>query len=116
MKYIVQANSISDFECSLKDGLLYYILYQGKKIGIISAIDDEYIGKNSMYITEIIIEKEFKGKKFATAAQRKFIEENKKDFTYVWGKISEQNIPSLKNALRVGRMIISSEVLLPINH
>jgi hypothetical protein len=89
-------------------------LKQGQNLGVISALEENLLGEKSLYIAEIVILKEYKGEKLATAVQRKFIETLKSKYQFVWGMISAKNIPSSKNALRVGRKIISSEILLPI--
>lgn len=115
LKSYVMPNSKEIMEDSIKQNLCYLIKYKGEKIGLIAAEKDDYFGVSSMYMNEIIISKAFKGKKLATAAQRKLIELNKDDFKYIWGSIDQKNIPSTKNALRVGRKKISSEILLPIS-
>lgn len=114
LKSFVMPNSIDIMQDSIKQNLCYFIKYNGEKIGLIAAEKDAYFGVPSLYMNEIIISKEFKGKKLATAAQRKLIALNKKDFTFIWGTIDQKNIPSTKNALRIGRKVISSELLLPI--
>lgn len=102
------------FEDSIKQNLCYFIQYKNEIIGIIAAEKDEYFGVPSLYMNEIVISKKFKGKKLATAIQRKLINFNKNEFEFIWGNIDQKNIPSTKNAFRIGRKIISSEILLPI--
>ncbi len=114
LKFIVSSNSKADFENNIKDNLIYFIEYKNKRIGLISGASRMFLGKKAIYMYEIVIEKEFKGKKLATATQRKFIEINKNNYHFIWGTISNKNIPSYKNALRIGRKIISTEILLPI--
>lgn len=114
LEFLVTTNNQEAFESCIKENLIYFIIHNNKKIGLIAANEDTFLGEKSIYIIEIVLQKEFKGKKLATAAQRKFIELVQKDYKYIWGQISAKNIPSSKNALRVGRKIISTEILLPI--
>lgn len=114
LKAYVSLNSRDVMNDCLTQNLLYYIVYRKEKIGLISAEKYDIFGEKSLHVTEIVIDSKYKGKKLATATQRKFIETVKADFKYIWGEIDSINVPSLKNALRVGRKIVSTEILLPI--
>ena len=114
LKFLVPPNDIEDFKKSIKDKLIYCVHFKGERIGLIAGEKDDFGGEASIYMTEIILCKDFKGKKLATATQRKFIELNHNKYQYIWGKISSRNAPSYCNALKVGRKIVSSEILLPI--
>ncbi|MGB1019160.1 MAG: hypothetical protein ACPGVH_08810 [Chitinophagales bacterium] len=114
LKAYVSINSLETFTDIMKQKMCYFIYFEGEKVGLIAANKDECLGMSSIYMYEIIIDKKFKGKKIATASQRKLIELHKESYTYINGNIDSRNIPSTKNALRLGRKIISSEILLPI--
>ena len=114
LKAYVSINSLETFTDIMKQKMCYFIYFEGEKVGLIAANKDECLGMSSIYMYEIIIDKKFKGKKIATASQRKLIELHKENYTYINGNIDSRNIPSTKNALSVGRKIISSEILLPI--
>ena len=112
LKAYVSINSLETFTDIMKQKMCYFIYFEGEKVGLIAANKDECLGMPSIYMYEIIIDKKFKGKKIATASQRKLIELHKENYTYINGNIDSRNIPSTKNALSVGRKIISSEILL----
>lgn len=71
-------------------------LKQGQNLGVISALEENLLGEKSLYITEIVTLKEYKGKKLASAVQRKYIEILKSKYQFVWGMIRVKNIPSSK--------------------
>lgn len=115
LKDWVPINQEEDMIESMQNGLLWYILDQDKKIGIIQGEEESLLGEPSLYISEILLTRDYKGRGLAPLAQVEFIKENASYFKFVWGTIDQKNIPSMKTALRVGRSNIRSAFMLPID-
>lgn len=115
LKDWVPVNNDEDMDSCLKDRLLFFIYIEGKKAGLIGGRKQDLLGKSGLYFTEIVLSTEFKGKGFAPAAQRMFIDHLSSDIEVIWGTIDCQNVSSTKTALRVGRSAIRSEFFLPLN-
>lgn len=66
-------------------------------------------------VIEELLETPFRGRGFAPAMQRMFLERlADKDDRLVWGTIDARNIPSLRTAQRVGREIVFGNMFFPI--
>ncbi len=110
----VPVNDKEDMEICLKDKLLFFIYIDNKKAGLIGGRRENLLGKAGVYFTEIVISSEFKGKGYAAAAQRAFIDSLPEGMDLVWGTIDSRNISSTKTALRVGREVVRSEFFVPV--
>lgn len=105
----VAVNDEETMETSRKQNLLYWAIYQNQKVGLIAAEAELLMGKQALYFNEIVLDPAFKGKKLASAIQRKFIEKRDKEFELVWGTIDAKNRASTKTAEKVGRKVMRCE-------
>ncbi|HET6512215.1 MAG TPA: GNAT family N-acetyltransferase [Candidatus Kapabacteria bacterium] len=89
-------------QSSLEQGLLYEAFIDGEWAGMISAhiMTERFL--TGVFIVEEVIAEKFRGKGYAPAMQRKFIE-CLQDGKLVFGEILWWNERSRKTALRVGR-------------
>ena len=98
LKNKVLVNALEDMSGCLEDGLIYEAFYQNEKIGLIAAEMSPLLGHRGIYFHEIFVDQEWKGKGFAKAIQRKFVDQVAYD-NDIWGTIDHYNIPSYKTAL-----------------
>lgn len=101
----VKAESLEDFQESIDNKLLYQILIDGKKAGIIAGSAFDYYGLKGVCILEEILYDSFKGKGLGVYVQKEFAKKLINRYQVLWGTISHLNRPSLKTALRNGRKI-----------
>ena len=106
-----QLESKEDLEKLILKKTLFHIEVEGQWAGIIAA--DKMIDGwlEGFCIIEEMLDKPFRGKGFAAAAQRHLIEQlpsEKGDL--IFGTIGHKNVPSLKTALRVGRISLGKTV------
>lgn len=105
LKFEVKPESLEDFEEAIKNELLFEVVINGKKAGIIAGSATDYYGVNAAYIFEEILYESFRGKGFGVHVQKAFTKKLKGRFSLLWGSISELNSPSLKTALKNGRQV-----------
>lgn len=103
-----------DIQRCLADQLLYHVYVDGGLAGLIGGYSENYLGKPAIYMAEFLLTSKFKGQGLAAVVQRKFINELPNDFELIWGTIDTKNQPSLKTALKVGRLPIRSEYFIRI--
>jgi hypothetical protein len=105
----VPVNSKRIMDDSKDQNLLFYIEYNGSRIGLIAAEKSSLLGRDGLYFNEIFISKDWKGKGLAKQVQRKFIDLYGNDHELVWGTIDSMNLPSYKTAYSNGRRPIRFE-------
>ncbi|MBK8202520.1 MAG: GNAT family N-acetyltransferase [Bdellovibrionales bacterium] len=115
LKDWVPVNDAENMDACLKDGLIYFVHIENEKVGLIAAKRKSLLGKSGIYMTEILLSKDFKGKGYAPAIQRKFIDEATDGIELVWGTIDARNVASTRTAFRVGRNSIRTEFFIPIS-
>ena len=100
----VRAESMNSLKDAMANGFLYKIIIDGKLAGIFAISKTFFNYCSGYYIKEEILFREFRGKNFAAAAQRKMIdslEASENDF--IFGTIVPENHASLKTAYKCGR-------------
>lgn len=97
---------------SEEDGLIFVVEIAGRLAGLIAAEKRGLLGASGAYMNELLLVPPFKGRGFAPAIQRKFIDEFLTDVELIWGTIDSRNLSSMRTALRVGRKVIRSEYFL----
>lgn len=112
LKDWVPINSHDEMLESMHDGLLYYILDGKERIGLIQAENESLFGEESLYMCEILLKPEYKGKGIAPLAQIEFLKEVSHNRRFVWGTTDDKNQPSMRTALRVGRKIIRTSFMI----
>lgn len=118
LKERVPAVDIDDMRAAVAEGLIFRATVGGQEAGLIAAKNDSFIGKPGVYFLEILLKPRFRGKRFAPALQRRFMETVSSslasDETVFWGTIDSRNPASLNTALRTGRSIVSTEWFFPL--
>lgn len=109
LKNWVTINEESTLEDYKNQGLLYGAYLNDKLAGLIGGENSPLLGLPALYIGELLISEELRGKGLAVEMQRQFLNLNKNEFDYVWGTIDARNISSSKTALKVGRKKIRTE-------
>ena len=115
LKEWVPMTDKEDLDRCILDQLLYRVFVDGALAGLIGARSESLFGKPAIYMAELLLTSKFKGQGLAIALQRKFIDEIPKHFELIWGTIDAKNLPSLKTALRMGRMSIRSEYFIKLD-
>ncbi len=114
LKDWIGINSYELMEESRLEKLLFYLKVNGEKVGLIAGEKRKIFGFNAIYINEIMIASEYKGKKYSAILLRKFIEIIPTENNYIWSHIDSRNLPSIKTALKSGQKPISVEYFIPI--
>ena len=103
-----------DIDRCISDQLLFKVFVDDLPAGLIGGQNESLLGMSSVYMTELLLISKFKGQGLAVALQRKFIDELPNSMDLIWGTIDAKNLPSLKTALRVGRLPIRSEYFIKL--
>lgn len=114
LKDWVPINDEEDMFASMEENLLWYVYAKDKRIGIVQGETESIFNRPSLYMAEILLDEEYRGRALAPKVQIEFIRKNRKKFDIVWGTIDQKNIPSMKTALKVGRRNIRSAFMVPI--
>ena len=114
LKDWVPLNDEDEMEECRKEGLLYSVFIEGQKAGLIGGVTEAFLGHSAVYFVEVILSSQFRGRGFAPAVQRAFIDLLPETNGLVWGTIDAKNSPSLQSALRVGRVVVRREFLLSL--
>jgi L-amino acid N-acyltransferase YncA len=95
-------------EC-LEQGLLYEVLIEGVWSGLIAARHDLVAGVRGLQVVEIVLTRAARGQGLGPAVHQHFARAAANDpATIIMGTISAKNAPSLRTALRAGRMEIGA--------
>lgn len=98
-------------EC-LEQNLLYQYVVDGEIVGLIAGEREEYLGESAVYLDEILISSEFRGKGYASKMLGSFV--NLLDVKYFICDIDSENITSTKTALRAGEKVFSQECMIEV--
>jgi RimJ/RimL family protein N-acetyltransferase len=101
-------------ECA-REGALHCVRVDGEFTGVVAARSGQLRELEGWEMVDELLTEPFRGKKLAPAMQRLFLEQldlgtNK----IVFGTIEEENLASLRTALRVGRVDVGGWVFLPL--
>ena len=108
----VTLNSLEIMNESMREGLLFWILKNDERIGLIAGVSGPYLGHEGLYFNEILIANKHWRKGYAKAAQKKFVLENANNKTLIWGTIDKSNPASLRTALANGRSATKYELFI----
>lgn len=100
---------LNDFEDAVTDQALMVANDTKGFCGVVAGVSSPIYGLPAIYMIESYLSKRWVGKKLAPVVHSLFQNEMSKRFDYVWGTIYDQNLSSLKTALRTGRQIIETE-------
>ena len=100
---------------AITQGLLYSIYDQGKWAGLVAGREKLFYGTKAIYIFELFLTKQLRGKKIARILQGLFLENIRANYEWVWGEIHGDNLPSLKTAQSLGRKKIMTQYFIPFD-
>ncbi|MBY0412812.1 MAG: GNAT family N-acetyltransferase, partial [Bdellovibrionales bacterium] len=115
LKTEVKIESLESLNDAGKEDLLFEIIIDGKRAGVIAGYLEDYFGKKELCILEEILFERFKGKGFGVYLQKIFAGKMINRYELIWGHISDLNPWSLKTALKNGRKITEIEYSFSLN-
>ena len=115
LKNEVKIKSIESLNDAGKEDLLFEILINGQRAGLIAGYIENYFGKKEICILEEILFETYRGKGFGVYLQKAFAVKMLNRFELMWGHISDLNPSSLKTALKNGRKITEIEYRFSLN-
>ena len=110
----VPINSLSVMETSRKQGLLFYMLKDGLRSGLIAAERLPFLGHSGFFFNDIFISSDFVGRGLGKVLQKQIIDQHCSVKDIVWGTIDASNISSIKTASYNGRLPLRYECFLSI--
>jgi hypothetical protein len=110
----VPITECEDLQQCAEDGLLYKVLVDEDRAGLIAGRREALLGLSGIYMAELLLLPPYKGKGLAPALQRKFLGQLDSGIELVWGTIDARNTPSTRTALKMGRKAIRTEFFLPL--
>ena len=111
----VEVNSLELMEECRADNLLFLFEDDRKRIGLIAGEKNRIFNEEAVYIDEILISEECRGKGYASSLMRKFIECIPTDMKYVWSHIDSRNLSSSRTAVKIGQRPISEEYFIKLS-
>lgn len=103
----VPMNPKEDMDRCLVQGLLFQMMSDELIAGLIAGENETFLGEKSVYLDEILIAGDFRGKGLGVRMLGSFVK--RLDAKYLTCHIDSINLPSTKTALRVGETIFSQE-------
>ena len=103
----IQTNSQELMDASYEEGLLYTLTEGDNRIGLVAAERDTFLDRPTIYLIEILIAKNYRGKGYAGRLLAGFV--NRLNADYFVCEIDVDNVPSTKTALRSGQKVFSQE-------
>lgn len=108
----IPVNSRETMEHCLDENLLFLLMEGDKKVGLIAGQNEIFLDKPAIYLDEILIAEEYRGKGYAKKLLGSFV--NLLNAEYFICHIDIDNFPSTKTALRSGQTIFSQECSIKI--
>ncbi len=109
LKNEVKVESLESLNNAGKEDLLFEILVNGQRAGVIAGYTEDYFGKKEVCILEEILFEAYRGKGFGVYLQKAFANKMLNRFELMLGHISHLNPSSLKIALKNGRKVTEIE-------
>ena len=103
----IPMNSQELMDHCLDQGLLYFLIEEGRKVGLIAGENEVFLGQPAVYLNEILVAREYRKKGYAKKLLGSFV--NLLNAEYFLCHIDIDNIPSTKTALWSGQKVFSQE-------
>lgn len=103
----VKVNPKDLMDNCLEQGMLYQLKEGSEIVGLIAGEKVKFLGNTTVYIDELLISEDFRGKGYATKLLGSFV--NLLDVKYLTCYIDHENTASRKTALRAGEVVFSQE-------
>lgn len=111
----VRQESRDDFGAAQDSGALFDILFEGQRIGLISAYESLEGPLDGLCINEFILDEAYLGRSLAVAAQGEFARQvHRIEPSVIYGNIHPSNGPALAVAEKLGRRAISQQTWIPL--
>lgn len=108
----ISVNSKETMDKSLQQGLLLFSLQDEQIVGLIAGENDFFLDKPAVYLNDILISQNHRGKGYASKLLASFT--GILDAEYFICEIDSDNIPSTNTALRSGQKIFSQEIVVQV--
>jgi L-amino acid N-acyltransferase YncA len=96
---------------SADEGLLFEVLVDGAPAGVVAAVREDAHGMRGFSLQEICLDAEHRGRRLAPGVMQRLADElPAAGGDVLWGTIHPDNTPSLRNALSIGREVVSGYV------
>jgi len=90
------------------EGLLFEVLVDTTPAGVVASVRDDAHAMAGFSVQELCLDSTHRGRHVASAAVQRLIDELPAEATDVlWGTIHPRNVPSLRNAVSVGRVPVA---------
>ena len=109
LKSEVKIESLESLLEAASENLLFEVIINGKRAGVIAGYVENYFGLNQVCILEELLFEKYRGKGFGVYLQKAFAQKMQGHFEILWGHISQLNPSSLKTALKNGRKVTEIE-------
>jgi L-amino acid N-acyltransferase YncA len=97
-------------ECA-QEGLLFEVLVDGEPAGVVASVRYDAHAMSGFSVQELCLDGAHRGRHVAAAAVQRLVDElPARDDDVLWGTIHPENVPSLRNALSVGRVVVGGYV------
>ncbi len=104
----LDAESLSD--CA-QEKLLFEVMHDGASAGVVAAIRDDAHGMRGFSMEELCLDTAHRGGGLATATLRHLLDQLPgQPGDVLWGSIDPSNLPSLRNAVSIGRGLVAGDV------
>lgn len=115
LKNEVRVESLESLNNAGDENLLFEIVINGKRAGVIAGFTEDYFGQKEICILEELLFESYRKKGFGVYLQKAFAVKMLNRFELMWGQISDLNPSSLKTALKNGRKITEVEYSFSLN-
>lgn len=109
LKSEVKIESLAAFIEAASEKLLFEVIMNGKRAGVIAGYVENYFGINQVCILEELLFENYRGNGHGVYLQKAFAQKMQGRFEILWGHISQLNPSSLKTAIKNGRKITEIE-------
>jgi hypothetical protein len=115
LKNEVKVESLESLNNAGVDNLLFEIVINGKRAGVIAGYTEDYFGQKELCILEELLFESYRRRGLGVYLQKSFATKMLNRFELIWGHISDLNPSSLKTALKNGRKITEVEYSFSLN-
>jgi L-amino acid N-acyltransferase YncA len=97
-------------ECA-EEGLLFEVLLEGEPAGVVASVRYDAHAMSGFSVQELCLDADHRGRHVAAGAVQRLADElPARPGDVLWGTVHPDNLPSLRNALSVGRVVVGGYV------
>lgn len=113
MAHRITVNEKELMDHCLEQGLLFYLMEDDQRIGLIAGEWVEFLQQKTVYLDEILIAEAYRGQGYAAKLLGSFIK--LLDVKFLICHIDSENVASTKTAIRSGQRVFSRECKITLN-